>query len=56
MNMQAATRSGRPVRRIERCLLGNGWTLVTVGYVTALLSIAIWAGWQLVVSYTGGSA
>lgn len=55
MNMQVATRSSRPVRRIVRYVLSNGWMLVGIGHMAALLSIALWAAWQLVVSYAGAS-
>ena len=55
MNMQVATRSSRPGRRIVRYVLSNGWMLLGIGYMTAFLSIALWAAWQLVVSYAGAS-
>jgi hypothetical protein len=52
---QVTARSGRPVRRIESYVLGKGLTLIFIGYVAALLSIAVWAAWQLVVLYAGAS-
>lgn len=51
MNMQVATQSSRAARCIVRYVLSNGWMLVVSGYMAALLSIALWAAWQLVVSY-----
>lgn len=51
MNMQLATGSSRAARRIVRDVLSNGWMLVVIGYMAALLSIALWAAWQLVVLY-----
>jgi hypothetical protein len=55
MNMQVVTQSTRLVRRIVRYVLSNGWMLVVIAYMTASLSIALWAAWQLVVLYAGAS-
>jgi hypothetical protein len=55
MNMQEVARSSRPALRIKSYALSNGCTLVLIGYLATLLSIAIWAAWQLVVSYAGAS-
>ena len=57
MTMQVVTRSSRRVRPIKRCLRRFSFGMVVfIGYLATLLSIAIWASWQLVVSYAGASA